>query len=314
MSNFQLTIFRNLYDTATHRQMSLKNWEGLKALLYKLSQRQLKSKRDSELISPAVYAEGTTRANANVEHWGKWAAIDVDAKIETNDLESYLKERIGNYSYVVYSTASSTKQHPKFRVVFPLTTRVKPDNIRAFWFALSEEMALETDPQCKDYSRMYYAPGTYECAFNFYFTNEGEMVNPIELRKKHKYVERNPTRLMQRLPKEVQKAIMTHRANQMNNFDVSWTCYQDCEFVPRNLLQEYDRIAYTDGSGRYHMIYQIMSAIAVNAVKKRYPITADDIVRLIREIDRDRSNIYQKRPLKTEAKRAIDFAYSVEIV
>ena len=57
------------------------------------------------------------------------------------------------------------------------------------------------------------------------------------------------------------------------------------------------------------MIYKIMSSIACNAVKKRYPITGMQIAEMVRDLDRDTARIYQKRPLHTEADRAIEFAY-----
>jgi hypothetical protein len=52
-----------------------------------------------------------------------------------------------------------------------------------------------------------------------------------------------------------------------------------------------------------------MTSIACFAVKKQYPITEYEIVQLILQLDRETSNIYAKRPLNTEASRAIEFAY-----
>jgi hypothetical protein len=57
------------------------------------------------------------------------------------------------------------------------------------------------------------------------------------------------------------------------------------------------------------MIYKIMSSIACNAVKRKYPITASQIAEMIRSLDSDTSRLYQKRPLNAEAERAIEFAY-----
>jgi hypothetical protein len=57
------------------------------------------------------------------------------------------------------------------------------------------------------------------------------------------------------------------------------------------------------------MIYKIMTSIACNAIKKRYPISGPQIAEMIRDLDMDTSRLYQKRPLNTEADRAIEFAY-----
>jgi hypothetical protein len=79
--------------------------------------------------------------------------------------------------------------------------------------------------------------------------------------------------------------------------------------VNKRLIGDYKQIAGVDGSGRYSMIYKIMTSIACNAVKAKYPITEYEIVDLVRSLDRETSNIYAKRPLNTEASRAIEFAY-----
>ena len=68
-------------------------------------------------------------------------------------------------------------------------------------------------------------------------------------------------------------------------------------------------IAGIDGSGRYRMIYKIMTSIACSAVKRRYPITSGEVAELVRQLDADSSRIYQNRALKVEADRAIEYAY-----
>jgi predicted nucleic acid-binding protein len=57
------------------------------------------------------------------------------------------------------------------------------------------------------------------------------------------------------------------------------------------------------------MIYKIMTSIACNAIKRKYPITEYEIVDLVRNLDRDTSNRYATRHLNVEASRAIEFAY-----
>ena len=93
------------------------------------------------------------------------------------------------------------------------------------------------------------------------------------------------------------------------NSDIRWTNYLDCPFVNKRLVQEYSSIAHVDGTGRYRMFYKIMTSIAINAVKREYPITSNEIAELLRQIDIDNSNIYSNRPLEIEADRAIEYAY-----
>ena len=65
-SLFSLTVFKNQFDNKTHRRMDFESFDSLEKFLYKLSNRKLESKKDAELISPATYLPGTTRANKNV--------------------------------------------------------------------------------------------------------------------------------------------------------------------------------------------------------------------------------------------------------
>ena len=124
-----------------------------------------------------------------------------------------------------------------------------------------------------------------------------------------KLLQKSANSILESLPEEMRKEIFERRKSQMTNRDVRWTSYSDCPFVNRKLVDEYKRMSGVDGSGRYRMIYRIMSSIACNAIKKKYPITAKQIAMLLRELDAHTSRIYQKRPLETEADRAIEYAY-----
>jgi DNA-binding Xre family transcriptional regulator len=52
-----------------------------------------------------------------------------------------------------------------------------------------------------------------------------------------------------------------------------------------------------------------MVAIAGNAIKKQYPITAQEISKLCRELDMETGNWYENRPLDKEADRALEYVY-----
>lgn len=301
-----LSHFKSQYDNKP-KQLDFSGWEHFEKFLYSLSERPLGGKKDAELISPAIYTTGTTRLNKNVLGWAGWAAVDID-DIEVLDVKEYLYSRIGQWYYVVYSTASSTVQKPKLRVVFKLDQYIQSDKIRHFWFALQTALDDKGDKQCKDLSRMYYVPATYQGANNFIFTNVGESLTVNELLAKYPYAEPKKKSFLDRLPDALQKKVMEHRRSKMEA-KYSWTHYSDCPFVNKNLVNEYKAIAFQDNSGRYAMIYKIMVSIATNAIKKDYPIQTYEIVDLIRQLDIDTANRYENRPLDTEADRAIEYAY-----
>ncbi len=322
---YSLTAFESIFDNKTHRQIHHDSWESFEAMLYKMAsvsgyklkkgeRKAPKGFKASPLITPAVYGEGKTRANDNVIEWAGWAAIDVDDHKFEGNLKEELYAKYGNYYYICYSTSSSTSDHPKFRLVFPLEASVKQSSIKHFWYALNREFDGIGDQQTKDLSRMYYVPAQYPNAYNFIFTNTGSFISPSALMDKHPFIVQQSAAatFMDRLPAEVQKKVLAHREELLKgkaNYDYEWTSYRDCPFVSRKLISDYTAIAHNDGSGRYSMIYKIMSSIACNAIKKRYPITSSQIAELIRQLDRDTSRRYQKRPLQVEAERALEYAY-----
>jgi len=286
--------------------MSFETWDEFVSLLFMLSKKP-DTKATAPLISPATYEEGTTRSNKNVKLWGKWAAVDVDdIDITADELRETLLERFGHWSFVCYSTASSTVDRPKFRLVFDLMEVVHKDIIPKFWYALNTELDSIGDRQTKDLSRMYFVPAEFDGAHNFIFRNSGRPIDVDYLVVKHPYKEKEGKNFLDRLPDDIQKAVVEHRKAQMENTNYTWTSYRDCPFFPKRLAIEYKSISET---GWYHKMYQIMVATAGSAIKKGYPITAREIAEMCRQLDIDTGNWYTSRPLEVEADRAVEYAY-----
>lgn len=311
MSMIECTAFTSIFDNKVDKRYRFESWEHFRDSLYALSKKpgykpkrgERKKKGASPLITPAVFEDGTRRANDHVTHWSKWAALDVDEyEGAFQDVLALFKD----YKVIVYSSASSTKEHPKFRVVFSLTDDVPKEKIKHFWYALNKEFNALADPQTKDLSRMYYVPAQYPNAFNFFRVNTGKSLNPFALMERHQYIEEKKD-LLSRLPIEMQRKILHHRAEALNNTNISWTSYKDCPFISEQILRNYTSIAHKDGTGRYAMFYKLMLNIAGNAVSRKYPITPHEIAELLRGVDNDHGRLYTKRPLETEAERAIQY-------
>ena len=302
-----LTIFDSIYDNKTVKRMDYNSFDEFEAILYKLSEStKYPTKKDAPLISPAVYIPDTTRANDNVTAWGSFGILDID---DFDGRMHDIEEKYSQYRYVCYSTASSTVENPKFRLVFPLTQAVMKDDIKHFWFALNKEIGDIADAQTKDLSRMYYIPAKYKNSFNFIFSHAGEIMNPETLMDKHPYVKPNQT-MFDRFPPAIQKALLERKRNELNNTNFSWTSYRDCPFVNQRQIEEYKGIS---GTGWYAKMYQIMLTTAGNAMSRGYPITAKEIEYICRDLDLDTGSWYQKRDLEKEAARAIEFVFKNNI-
>lgn len=304
-----ITIFENRYDNKTHRRLDLKSFDELENLLYGLSRKPLEGKLDAYLISPASYVKDSTRKNDNVLHWGGWCAVDVDDLHIDGDIEEYIQDKFPTWRYVCYSTASSTYEHPKFRIAFALSRNILADEIVPFWFALQQAIGEIGDEQTKDKSRMYYIPAEYKNANNFIFSSKGkQLINPDLLINKYPYIEKKGagTTFLERLPEEWRNQIIEYRKNKSDNTDFKWSSYKDCPFWPRKLANEYTAIS---GTGWYRKMYQIMVATAGNAVTRQYPITSKEIAELCKQFDMDTGRWYESRPMESEADRAIEYVY-----
>ena len=312
--SLSLTLFESVYDNKTHKRMDFSDWDSFEKLLYNVSEQPAykpskgeklkKGVKPSPLISPATYLPNTTRKNDNVVDWGGWCALDVDDHEFKGDLQNELTTKFGSYTFVCYSTSSSTIDFPKFRLVFPTSVRVESKYIRHFWHALNSEIGSVGDAQTKDLSRMYYVPGQYPGANNFIFSNRGVEVNPFELMEKHPYIEKSVNSAFDRMPEAIKQAIMKERKSKLTNTDIAWTSYHDCPFVSRKLVEEYKTI---NSSGWYHKMYQLMVSIASAAIRQNYPITSKEIEIICRQLDLETGGWYRNRPLEQEASRALDF-------
>ena len=306
-SDISLTLFKNIFDNKTNKRIDASDFDAFERVLYDLSEKPFENKEAAMLMSPAIYENGTTRKNDNVIEWAGWCAVDVDEYEPQGDLRDDLVKRFAAYRFVCYSTASSKSGHPKFRLVFPLTRSVGNDEIRRFWYALQTELGDLGDRQTKDLSRMYYIPGKYATADNFIFSHrDGTSIDPAELIFKHPMPEKtNLNSFFDRLPNAIQEQIVQYRKDKLDaNFE--WSSYHDCPFWPKQIAAEYQTISKT---GWYAKMYSIMVAVAGNAVRNKYPITANEISQLCRQFDEDTGNWYKNRPLDKEADRALEYVY-----
>lgn len=154
---------------------------------------------------------------------------------------------------------------------------------------------------------MYYIPARYAGAHNFFHVNSGIPIGVDDLLREFPYQEKTGNNLLDVLPEEIRETVIEHRKNSLTNTDISWSGYLDCPFFPNKMAMDYKSVS---GTGWYHGMYRIMVAIACNAVKQGYPITAREIAQMCKQLDAETGNWYENRPLEVEANSAIKWAYA----
>jgi len=195
----------------------------------------------------------------------------------------------------------------KCRIVFDLDRRVPESELRQFWYALNRSLGDLGDDQTKDSSRMYYIPASYAGAHNYFHTRSGNALNVSRLIAEHPYIEKTGNTFLDSLPDEMRKQVLEHRKNTLTNTAVEWSNYHDCPFVSNRMVAEYRLIT---GEGWYRHLFKIMIATASNAVRAKYPISAQEIAKICKEIDQETGGWYDNRPLEREAQSAIEWAFN----
>jgi hypothetical protein len=311
---YQLSTFTTIFEKTPYAIISFQDWNKLVNFFYSLSKKPGEKpnykkgiKKGVALITPAIF-KGDSRKNENVEHWAGWCALDIDDNTNIN-IEEFLK-KFSAYKYICYSTGSSTKENPKCRLIFPLTKYVPNEKIAHFWYAINKVLGDAADEQTKDFCRLFYIPAQYSNAYNFFYSNkEGKILDVEKLLDAIPYKTKTSGNFISKFPVEIQRQILQHNFNNLRNTNISWTSYENCPFINKKMLQDYREITKT---GWYHKMYQLMVAIAGNAIAMEYPITAVEIEKLCKDIDKDTGMWYSKRPILIESQRAIDYALTIK--
>lgn len=320
MSNHIITVFSSVYDRETNKRIERDSFDEIeKFFLDSFRDQPFANKEDASLFSPAVYRPNTTRKNVNVEKFSQWFAADLDSfKLDTktelslqNQLESAFPKSLGRYRYFVYSTARSSFDRPKMRVIFQLTDEVKPDKISIFWHAVNEILGGSIDKQTKDHARMFYQPGQYSGSDNRFFFSSAvgrPAIDPAKLINSFD----NQFLITQSFAKSLPDSIISDMQRQKReklDKSYTWNSWQDCPFVNKDRVSEYHAIVVMNSAGRYLGLYRLMASIASIAVKKGYPISANEVEQITQEIDNSIDGFYKKRNISKEAAHAVSFAY-----
>lgn len=151
----QYLLFQSV-KSRTPKQQVEKSWAELALAL--TTQRVITTRKESvPLIGPYTLRPGATRRADAVESVNV-LFVDVDNGTPANDATKLLSQR--RIAHVVYSTHSSTRAHPKYRVVIPLAAPIPGAEWRLRYESICQAFRLPYDPKTTDPSRIYYVPSS----------------------------------------------------------------------------------------------------------------------------------------------------------
>lgn len=195
-ATFAISFFNNKSDNAP-KQCCL-TVDELSAVL---TQQVRRRNKDGRLFSPTLYLEdeqrkdelekrrekgnhstAAGRANENVEALSCFV-LDFDDGADALEITRPLDE--AGWCYILHTTHSHTREHPKFRVTLPLSEPVKAAQWPDFWKRAAAHLGQgHADQTAKDAARIYYTPscppeGTAD-AFEFFQPGE-RLLSPGEV-------------------------------------------------------------------------------------------------------------------------------------
>lgn len=147
-------------------------------VLERLASHTIRDQKDGAAFSLVQLKPGTARANENVVAHSA-VVLDID---DGTPLESITRQ-IKQYEFLAVSTHNNTRDHPKYRLIFPLSRDVSPAYWPQTWQLANQLIGGHADQSTKDPSRLYYFPS---CPVErekeaFRIHNLGEWLDPDEV-------------------------------------------------------------------------------------------------------------------------------------
>lgn len=255
----------------------------------------------SGLISPAIYAnDGDKRRNENVVGWDM-VLMDIDDGV--SDVNVVLNH-FSKYSYIVYSSPNCTKDKLKLRVCIPLNKRADRKVLSQIWFGLNEWCGGIIDQQTKDASRLFYVPARYTNRgseyTHFFVTNKGISLDWEAL------IDKFPSPPEQDLYKIKNPLLGLKRKIFQNAKGIPSMVITDpnCPFVKHWMREKY---ALTPVGGHHRAIYIFALQCCGNAEKIEYPLSVDELVDMLEQLDQLDGGYYDIKKLTDTARDALEF-------
>jgi hypothetical protein len=272
------------------------------------SREPYKKKEDAPLFTSAVF-EPRHRLKRNVKHAGM-VVLDVDGsrnpEVATlGDVDAVFHE--AGFAGLVYTTASHAPERHRFRILIPLLSVVSAETYtRAFW-VMDTLFGSTADITKFGAESLFYLPGDYAGVPNELRVYQGDILSGdtwAEFSPEPVKKERPARKSQARAEVEVQ----VPRAQGGPEREADWSSLWSCPLVTSSMIDDY---RYLRKSDNYHNgLYKFLVAVAGNADRRRYRLTADELERLARELDKFDGGYYPNRDLLREAENAIAFIAS----
>jgi hypothetical protein len=279
-----ISIFETVHDNRAAGFEHL-TWLGFVQLLRDESAEPKASKTDALLFASTEF-HGGLRRKANALESGL-VVLDVDSHATLGGAVRVIsREQI---EAAIYTTASHSSDHHKFRVCVPLDGPIAAPEYPRVWRCLDNLFGRIADPSKQGCESLFYLPGVYPGRRNRLFHFRG-MVAPAQ-----HWISRLEVALPEEQPQGDRgsqeasgRSIFNVRLNPRRGVrrrlecdDISWTSLEDNPFVSEAAVDEY--LATTQNW--YHARFRFMMSVAGRANVIGYPLSAYEVRDLFNLLD-----------------------------
>lgn len=294
---YNIMFFKQKEQYYSFKQQ-FETWEDMTSYLFTIKNREIEDKYQNYHMLSANTIDGDRLTESIIES-SKWIALDFDS-MGSMDLKTfYSKYKFHGWESVFYNSSSCKNDSLRMRIVHPLTRKINRKEYKHFWINLNRCYDNLLDRQTCHINRTQAAPATFKHAYNFFYRKLGNPIDVDEIKDMFPYVEKKKLNIID-IP-----GYDEYRKKKLNKF-YKWSGVGDCPFIPKNKLANFYNIYNTDNTGRYKTFYELMCSITYYAYKNGYPLSQEELINLLREIDYN--NLYKKRALDVETRNAIEFA------
>ncbi len=136
--------------------------------------------QDLRLWSPARFADGRQREEANVVHLS-CIVMDFDRLADRASPER-LRDVFAAWFHIAHSTWSHTHEAPKLRLVLPLAAPLAPADYDGVWRAMNRLAGDSADPKGRALARAWALPATPDTnAPLLAWSHAGPLLNPVAM-------------------------------------------------------------------------------------------------------------------------------------
>lgn len=113
-------------------------------------------------------------------------AVTLDADNPIDTFLDAVKKVLARYAYILYTTHSSTKEAPRYRLVIPLSQKTEPEAYEAIARRMAQDISMDSfDPTTFEPSRLMYWPSCSKDGEYKAYIHPGDFINPDDVLKRY---------------------------------------------------------------------------------------------------------------------------------